>query len=361
MKGEYNLYDFISQLNKWRGQLIKALLAIILVSVIGSFLMPNYYKAETTFYAASPDLAKPIPIGDDEKDFRIYGDDNDLDRLFTISTSYEVLFYLVDSFDLYSHYDIDKDDPKAKFKVKEELLENYQTIKTKYGALYLTIEDKDPTKAAEMTNGVRNKIAQIAQQIVKDSQKKLINNYHVNIEKKQSLSDSLSTKLLNINKKVGVFDSRSQTAIYSSILATATSDFEDSNGKVNFFKKYPTLRDSMIKYMAKVEGAKSRINKSNEELLKFAPYLSDLRQLQQEQGRLLDQISLDKERLKQLEATYNAEFTALHIVERAEVPVQKSRPKRLIIILLSTMIGFVLCLFAVFAIENIQGVNLKEK
>jgi tyrosine-protein kinase Etk/Wzc len=361
MNTEYNLIDLLLQLKKWKKQLIQALIAILVISIIGSLLLPNYYKSETTFYAASPDLAKPIPIGDDEKDVRIYGDDNDLDRLFTIATSHEVLYFLVDSFGLYDHYDIDKNDKKSKFKVREELLENYITIKTKYGALSLSVEDKDPKISADMANAAREKIAQLAQGIVKESQGKLITNYTNSIEKKQVLGDSLSNQLFKLKEKAGIFDSKSQAAVYTNLLAEATSDLEDAKGKISFYKKYPTYRDSMIKYMAMEVGASGKLEKAKSELQKYAPVISEVRQLEQEQGRLQDQISLDKERLKQLTATFNAPFTSLHLVESADIPVQKSRPKRSIIVLLATLIGFMLSCLAVFIIENIKGVDLTQK
>ncbi|MBK8347500.1 MAG: hypothetical protein IPL08_07680 [Saprospiraceae bacterium] len=361
MNNEYTLTDFIVQLSKWKKELIWSAIIIMALSVLASLLLPNYYKAETTFYAASPDLARPIPIGGDEKDVRIYGDDKDLDRLFTIASSHEVLFHLIDSFDLYKHYDIDKSDKKAKFKVREELLENYQTIKTKYGALLLISEDKDPVMAAAIANAAREKIQRIAQKIVKDSQKKLIDNYYSNIFNKQIQSDSLSNKLRHIKEQSGVFETWGQSSIYTKLLAEAESNLEDAKGKISFYKKYPTYRDSMIKYMAMEVGAYNKKAKATQELEKYAPVLSELKQLEQEQTRLFDQISLDKERLKQLNATYSVPFTALHLVEAAEIPVQKSRPKRSIIVLLTSLCGIMLSFFAVFVIENIRGLDTLKK
>jgi len=332
-----------------------------LLSVVVSLLLPNYYKAETTFYAASPDLAKPIPIGGEEKDFRIYGDDRDLDRLFTIATSHDILFHIIDSFDLYTHYDIDRSDSKAKHKVHEALLENYQTIKTKYGALQLIVEDKDPKLAAAIANAAREKIEQMAQKIVKDSQAKLIENYNQNLVIKQIQSDSLSLKVRKIKESSGIFETWTQSGLYNVLLADAAINIEDAKGKIEFYKKYPTYRDSMIKYMALEAGAINKKARANAELERYAPVLTILKQLDQEQSRLNDQISLDKERLKQLNATFSVPFTALHLVEKAEVPDQKSRPKRLIIILLTSLCGIMLSFLAVFVIDNIRNLDYNKK
>jgi len=360
MDNEYNLTDLLSQLIKWKKQLIRAVIIIFVISVIGSLLMPNHYQAETTFYAASPDLAKPIPIGGDEKDVRIYGDDNDLDRLFTIASSHEVLFFLIDSFDLYQHYDIDKEDVKAKFKVRESLLNNFKTIKTKYGALLLLVEDKDPKMSASIANAAREKIESISQQIVKSSQKKLIENYNLNILTKQIQSDSLADRLKRIKQSSGVFETWGQTSLYNKILTDAESVLEDAKGKILFYKRYPSYRDSVIKFMAEEMGAESKKAKALSELEKFAPVLSELKQMEQEQSRLHDQISLDKERLKQLNATFSVPFTALHLIEAAYIPVQKSRPKRAIIVLITTLLGIMLSCLAVFVLENINRTALRK-
>jgi len=361
MDNEYNLIDFIQQLQRWKRELLISSAIIILLSVVVSLLLPNYYKAETTFYAASPDLAKPIPIGGEEKDFRIYGDDRDLDRLFTIATSHDILFHIIDSFDLYTHYDIDRSDSKAKHKVHEALLENYQTIKTKYGALQLIVEDKDPKLAAAIANAAREKIEQMAQKIVKDSQAKLIENYNQNLVIKQIQSDSLSLKVRKIKESSGIFETWTQSGLYNVLLADAAINIEDAKGKIEFYKKYPTYRDSMIKYMALEAGAINKKARANAELERYAPVLTILKQLDQEQSRLNDQISLDKERLKQLNATFSVPFTALHLVEKAEVPDQKSRPKRLIIILLTSLCGIMLSFLAVFVIDNIRNLDYNKK
>ncbi len=354
MDNEYNLSIFLYQLNKWKKELVRAILLILALSVAGSLLLPNYYKAETTFYAASPDLAKPIPIGGDEKDVRIYGDDKDLDRLFTIAMSHDLLFHLIDSFDLYKHYKIDKNGKKAKYKVKEELLENYQTIKTKYGALHMMVEDKDPLMAAAMANAARDKVEELAQKIVKDSQHKLISNYNENLTIKQVQSDTLAKKLQRIKESSDIFETWGQSGLYTRMLSDAISEQEEAQGKISFYKKYPAYKDSVIKNMAIEMGAINKINKANTELKKYAPVLSELKQLEQEQSRLHDQISLDKERLKQLNATFTAPFTALHVVETADVPVEKSRPKRSIIVLLTSLCGIAIAFLAVFVIENMK-------
>ncbi|MEZ4909609.1 MAG: hypothetical protein R2774_01980 [Saprospiraceae bacterium] len=354
----YSLNDLIMQIYASRKILLKIIALIFFVSVIGSLLLPNYYKAETMFYAASPDLAKPVPLGGDEKDVRIYGDDNDLDRLFTIANSNDVLFYLIDTFDLYTHYDINKNDQKSKFKVKERLLKNYNTIKTKYGALHLMVEDKDPILASKMANAARERISLMAQSIVKTSQNNLIQSYESNIIIKQAQRDSIAVRLSKLKENSGLYEGWGQSSEYTKILTQSTGDLEEAKGKAEFYSKLKNYRDSVYKYQAEEIGAKNKLEKAKGELNKFVPLLAEVRQLEQELSHIHEQLSLDKERLKQLHASYSSPFTALHIVEVADVPVQKSRPKRSIIVFLSLFIGTVMSIFGLFLIQNMKTVRL---
>lgn len=358
MSDQYSLVIFINQIYKWRKQLIKTAVGIFLLSAAISLIIPNYYQADTIFYAASPDLAKPIPIGNEEKDVRIYGDDKDLDRLFTIAISQELLMHLVDSFDLYSHYEIDKSNPKAKFKVRKELLDNYKTIKTKYGALHLIILDKKPEFAASLANAARDKISAIAQKLVKESQLNLIQNYTSNLYIKRVQSDSLAIQINRMKQKSGIFESRGQSEIFSRIMLEAESEMMEAQGKIEVFKTYPNFRDSLIRYKAVEAGAKYKRDKAISELEKYAPVLPAIKRMEQEQGRLNDQMSLDNERLKQLSASYQMPFSALHVVELAEIPVQKVKPKRMLLVLITSLVGIVLSILAVLILENIKTVEL---
>lgn len=357
MSDQYSLVVFIQQVYKWRKQLFRSAVAIFLLSAVVSLLIPNYYQAETIFYAASPDLAKPIPIGGEEKDVRIYGDDKDLDRLFTIAISQDLLMHLVDSFDLYAHYKIKKTHPKAKFKVREELLDNYKTIKTKYGALHLIILDKEPEVAASMANAARYRISEIAQKLVKESQLNLIQNFSSNIRIKKEQSDSLANEINRLKKNSGIFEARGQSEIFSRIMLEAETEITDAQGKIEVFKKHPSFRDSLIRYQAIELGAKNKKAKAILELEKYAPVLPSIRRMEQEQARLNDQMSLDKERLKQLTASYQMPFSALHVVETAEIPVQKVKPKRMLLVLITSIIGVVFSILAVLIIENMKFVR----
>ena len=159
MSDEYSLIHVVKVLARWKKHILIATTAVAVLSIIGSLLKPNYYKSTTVVYAASPTLANPDPIGGGEKLYYIYGTGEDLDRLFSLANSGEVKNYLINRFDLASHYDIDTTSAKGKAKLFTKFNKLYETKKTKYDGLQLSIEDTDPTRARDMVTAAREKIS----------------------------------------------------------------------------------------------------------------------------------------------------------------------------------------------------------
>lgn len=352
---QYSLKDFIQQLSRWKKQILYTTLIVAVLSVVGSLLLPDYYTAETVFYSASQDMADPVPLGQYEKNIRIYGDDKDLDRLFSIAMSNEVIYFLIDSFDMYKRYDISREAPKARHKVKVKFDEHYKTIKTKHGAIQLSFEDTDPEIAAAVANAARTKIGETAQKIIKESQALMASKFEANILSKESILDSLSGKVLEYKKLSKIYDSRTQGEIYTTILAESAAELEENKARLAYYKgAQPYRTDSVMKYQAMVQGLTNKLNQISEQMKSYEEGISMIRKLETEEFRLYDQLSSDKERLKQLYATLHSPFTALHLVEIAEVPVKAARPKRAILILITISVAFVLCCLAVFIIENLR-------
>lgn len=357
MQSEYSFVDSARLLWLKRKLILLVVLAVIVTTSIISLFVPNYYTSDTIFYAASPDLADPIPIGGQDKNIRIFGDDTDLDRLFTIASSHELQSFIIDSFELYKHYDIDTNDVKARFKVKEKFSKNFKTIKTKYRALHLSIEDKDPEMAARMVNAARDKIGEIAQKIVKGSQQRLIQNYETNMRKKQERNDTLSNTILRMKNQYGIMNVSSQAEIYTSIITRTESELQLEKGKYDYFTSKKLSRDSINKYASVVLGLENKLTQAKQKQEIFNKNIAPIIQMEQELYRNLDQLNLDKERYKQLTSTFDSPFTALHLIEEGQVPVQKSRPKRSIWVILAAFMTLV-CFSLYLVLEDIYR---KEK
>ncbi len=334
---------------------------VAIASLIICLCLSNYYKSTTIFYPASPDLAKPSPVGPIEKDLDFYGQDEDLDRLFSISKSGELRSYLINKFNLYDHYEIDTTDIKAEFKLHQKFDKLFKSVKTKYNAVELSVEDKDKYIAMNMANDARNKIDDIAQRLIKESQKKLLNNYKNNINFKQGVIASLNDSLAKIREVYGVFNTTSQGDIFADIQSRTQSRLIDNQARLNIYNKDPNrFQDSIRKIKATISGLNNQLESINYKSTLFNKGYSKVVSLEFEQKEITQQLSLDKERQKQLLAAYNSPFTSLHLVDEAVLPVVKSWPKRSILILGATAFAFLMSILGVLVFNAYRNIDWKE-
>lgn len=68
----------------------------------------------------------------------------------------------------------------------------------------------------------------------------------------------------------------------------------------------------------------------------------------------------DLERAKLLDATLQSEIPTLYLIERAEVPVVKSRPRRSIIVVMAGVVAFFMSVLGVLLFESYRNVNWRE-
>lgn len=367
-----NLLDVISILYEKRKRIIyiTALAAILTAGV--SLLLPNYYRATTTFYAASPDLSKPERIfGYSSYDMNYYGSGLDVDRLMTIGFSNELAEFLIDSFDLYQHYKIDTSDIKAEFKLKEKLSSLYELVKTKYDAIELSIEDKDVTIVAPMCNAARSKINELAQKVIKNSQEQIISAYQNSLDEKEKELAVLSDSIRKVRNQFGIFNTESQAESLAALVSTTESLLIREEERLRVLKSMRGVPRDTISYLsARVSGLQKELNSltSDTSAGKFnlanfnnGKELVDL--LDQSYKQISRQVSYDRVRLEQIKTAYDSDITTIHLVEKAQDPIVKSRPRRSILVLGAAFMAFVLSgLFFIFQVsmkENNWDLKLK--
>jgi len=361
MNKNENLLDLIALLYKWRIRILGATFIAALITAGVSLLLDNYYAASTLFYAASPDLAKPMPLGINQNENDIYGSDTDVDRLFSIAKSNEVIGYLIEEFDLYTHYDIDPKGKKAKHKLLMKLEDYYTTTKTKYDAINLSFEDSDPEFASRVANSARDKIDEIAQNLIKQSQGKLISSYKANITIKQKNFNLLTDSLFNLRKRFKIFNTQSQGEAFGSNLVNIDGKLQNTIAQVSVLKKMNGPRDSILILESKVAGFKRQLESLKSDISSYNDGYPSVITVERDIKSFGEQLSIDKERLAQLESVFNSDINAIHIVEKAEVPVIKSWPKRSIIVIGVAFLTFVLMSLWVLLQDQFNKNSWREK
>ena len=368
MNSQDSLVDVLAVLWKWRKKIIWTTAAVAIGSVLLSLTLSNYYKSTTIFFAASTDINKPEQVfGLTNKATRFYGDDFDNDRLLTVASSAELIDFLIDSFKVAEHYDMKTDTPKRQFKLEKKFRSNLEVLKTKFDAISLSFEDKEPVFAAAVTNAARNQVGAITLNLLKSSQAQRIELYKGSIKKKSEELAIVADSLQKLRKRYNIFDLKSQGELLSTIAAETESALAGTRASLAKFKTMPRQRDTVQVLTARVANLEKKLQTVLGESGDAMFSLKLLREgmaateiLDNRHARLSGQLDKEKEKLRQIKTVYASNAPTIILAEKGEVPKIKSRPKRSILVLAATMAAFIFSVLGALLFENIGKIDLKR-
>ncbi|RLD18308.1 MAG: hypothetical protein DRI69_10535, partial [Bacteroidetes bacterium] len=269
---------------------------------------------------------------------------------------------------LYEHYNVDSTRSKASYIVREKLMGHYKIIRTKYDAIELTIEDQDPEVAAAMANSAREKINTIISEMIRGSQQRVIESYAKTIGTKEVALREIQDSLSSAQLKYGIFDPEAQTEFLSTLVTSTETKLVSENAKLESYKSSGgrVARDSIAKLTASIAGLQSQLDlllgrdtssQSNYSIERFNKAKGTILVLDDSYKKATNTVNFDKELLKTLESAYNLNVPALHVVETAQVPVVKSRPRRTLVVLASTFAAFLFIVLGVLFIESYKHLD----
>jgi capsule polysaccharide export protein KpsE/RkpR len=365
-----NLLEVIQALYRQRRVILNVCLVALVASVSISLLLDNYYEAKTVFYPTSPRLANPeLLFGYTGQVTDYFGSDRDLDRLAEIARSREVEDFLIERFDLYTHYGIDSTSKRGIHKLRKRLRKLYTVQKNKNDAIELTVEDRDPQVAADMANAARQKIDEIAQRLTKESQLKLLNAFENNLKRKQVELERLADSLRRLQAFYNIYDVGTQSAQIAGQLSLADLEVIRYRARLEVLESDPNVpRDTLAFIRANLKAYEQqrqqlRAAGGNTEVLtvdrlnEAVPRIAILQDMHYQARK---QLTYDLERYNQILATYSTDIPALLVIEAAEPPPVKSRPMRSLIVLASLLGTFLFTSLAVLVADAYRGVRWRS-
>ena len=359
MDNRENLLGVITTIFKWKKQILTVCLITAIGTVIISLLLPNYYKSSTLYYVASPDLALPEPVGNRLKEKSLYAQPGDIDRNLTIAESNGLVDYMVNKYNLYEHYEIDSTKEKAAFKVREEFRNLYTVTKTKFDAVELSIEDTDKDLAAIMINDARHYVERVAKQLLLEPIGQTMEGYK--LSEKEADLNILGDSLRRIRERYGVYNALSQSEFLSSLLATSESQYARNKTKLDILRNESSIDpDTIVLINAFVKGLEQEVIKNKENLSRLNDGMASIEALERAYQEATEQLSLDKERYKQIKIAHEADPPVLYVIEEGKTPLDKSRPKRSIICVAAVLIAFIFSVLCILILEAYKDVNWKE-
>jgi tyrosine-protein kinase Etk/Wzc len=370
MNNRDSLLGVLQVLYRWRKTILKVCLWVLVGSIVFALTLKNFYKATTTFYPASPNLANPeLIFGYTAQVTEYFGTDRDLDRLTEIANGNEVVDFMVDRFRLYEHYDIDSSSRQGPFKVREHFLRLYTAQKNKNDAIELSIEDTDPKIAAEMANAAREKVNAIAQRMTKSSQGRLLATFEDNIKRKAADLEQLGDSLRHLQSTYNIYNPGAQGERLSLQLAIAQSEIVRNRARLEILENNRHIPRDTVEYIKANVRAYERErddllaidgDSTTVTLARFNEASPRINIISDLHFQARKQLSFDLERYNQIKSAYNTDIPALHVVEVAEVPLMKSRPRRSILILAALAAAFLFTCVGILVAEAYRDVRWRD-
>ena len=370
MKEKDQVANIVSALYRNRKRLIYLGLIAFVISAAITLLMPNYYQATTVFYPTSEDLIKPEKLfGGAQTDLRFYGTDAEMDRLIAMAQSPELYDHLIEEFDLTERYGISKDSRQWRTRVRNQLDKNLTIRKTRFDGIELSIEDTDPEIAAQMANRARQRLASIAESVLKSAQRSMIETLEETVAEKEVMVSVLRDSLIRTRQYYGIYNIDAQSEHFAGLISQLETDLEKERVKFDILSANPRIsRDTLTFIEANLRGMEQQyrfLTESGDEeelsgLRRMNVGMPLIQMLQSQHYREYTQLDYDRMRLKNLRAAYRAPFKAVFVIQEAYPPDRKVRPKRSLIVLASVFFVVFFGTLGIVAAESIDKDAIKK-
>lgn len=298
--------------------LVTAIAAV--VSIIISFLMTPLFRSTAIVFPAATSTVSFSEQRNAKASSMDFGEEEQAEQMVQILQSSRIRDKIVEQFGLLKHYDIGENDPNKHYKLVKAYENHFTFVRTRYSSIQIDVLDRDPKKAADMANKIVDLIDTVKNQMV---QERTWPAFEINKRKKEQLEAERDMLIKRM-------DSLSNLGVIS------------LDGRTNLFQAYVDATNPKEKAEIK---ASIDINQ------KYGSIFDGLENIRDEKVMQLEEFRVSYE---QAESDAYAVFNHRFVVERAVVADKKDRPKRMIIVLLSTMGTFVFMVFALLIADRIK-------
>ncbi|HMV23770.1 MAG TPA: hypothetical protein PKA71_05560, partial [Saprospiraceae bacterium] len=138
-----------------------------------------------------------------------------------------------------------------------------------------------------------------------------------------------------------------------------------SKGKLQIYQQMPNAnKDTIMNLKANIKGLEDELREltsptstTSLNLSKFNDGLSKIEMLQQLHLQSRNRLSYDLDRYNMIKNAYESVTPSLILIEKGQVPIVKSRPKRALIVLASVLATLLVSVIGVLLINNYSDVD----
>jgi len=170
-------------------------------SIVVSLVLPEYFTSNVTFIPMNPHLMDRSTIFQTEaggEPVYLFGGKGEINRILTLAESRELETYIVTKYNLYDHYEIDKDDPLAPYEVSEAFKDYIRATKTSNSMITVSVMDKDKQLAADIANDILVKLDEMNKNLMMSKKRSLTKMYEEKVQEREKVVTALRDSLHNV-------------------------------------------------------------------------------------------------------------------------------------------------------------------
>ncbi len=293
--------------------------AFVVSVVVSLLLTPLYLSTAVVFPTASSNVSfseqRNVKAGSMD-----FGEEDQAEQLVQILSSSRIKDKIVAKYDLLKHYEIDPNDENKNFKLNEEYNDHFSFTRTKFGSIQIDVLDKDPELAAKMANDIVDLIDTVKNEMIRERTRPA---FEINIRKMKQLEKDKDYVINRLDSlaKLGVVSTDVRSNLFQALVdSKSPEEKRDIKAQIEANMKFGSLFDALE-------------HKRNEMIINIETF---------------------KVAYEQAESDANAQFNHKFVVEKAVVADKKEKPKRMIIVLVATLGGFVLGVFFLLIRDKIK-------
>jgi len=300
--------------------------AAAVLSSIAALLMEEQFKS-TVIMFATPQHSIGEQFYEEIKrnDLLEYGETEDAERLLQILNSDRIRSRIIEKYDLWSHYDIDRSEAGAQALLGKEYNSNVDARLTRYGSIEVSVLDREPQRAADMANDIAFLADSVANRLRNDRAGNALGYAKSSLEQVQQEITSMEDELGKLYE-LGVYDFATQIEGLNEQYATAIAKGANANA------------EKIRRQMAEISHHANEFNK-----------LSNLIEAAYEREAIL------KKRFELMKLDAETQMPSAFVVDYAAPADKKAKPIRWLIVVMSVASTLVFALLILLGAENLKG------
>lgn len=309
----------------WRNRKLFILVgtAAVIISAIGSFMIPIKYKAACTMFPSKTVSLSMVERGIPAHGVELFGEEEQGERMLAILNSSALMNKMIVKYNLFKHYNIDVNSGSKNDQMSAATREHIQFERTRYGSVNIIVWDQNPDTAALIANDLGKTFDVVMNQMIAEGQNQ---NY-------KSLEREYNNLLIQVKE------------------VQDTMRFFENLGVVSDEEPWAALLDRETQAMQKggkfYEDVKQQVENNRK-------YRSIYRSFFTKEPFLQKRVEALKSNLDQLSSDANSTMAHKYIADYASPPDKKAYPVRWLIVVVSTISSVFLLLTLLVILQKIK-------